>query len=209
MRKEKILRMVLAFVGILFIGTGVSFNASAALGNDPIGIVYDGIRSAADFSPEQLGMTSNVVNIVLIILVFITGRRYVNVGTLIYLLPYGIVVDLGTKLYHVIFKTQSLPFQITGAAIGCLMLYAGAAMFITADIGVDPFTGVVMVLKDRLHREYRIVKVCFDIGCIVLGALLGGKLGVITILTAITAGPVIQFLAKIMGKLWKKEETGR
>ena len=57
--------MLLGIAGIIFIGIGVSFNASAALGNDPIGIVYDGIRSALNLSSEQLGMTSNIVNIVL------------------------------------------------------------------------------------------------------------------------------------------------
>lgn len=87
-----------------------------------------------------------------------------------------------------------------GASIGCLLLYIGVAMFITADIGLDPFTGLVMVIRDRVGREYRIVKICFDVGCIVAGTLLGGKLGVITVLTALTAGPVIQLFAEKMQK---------
>ena len=51
-------------MGIILVGTGVAFNAAAALGNDPVGIVYDGIRSALNLSSEQLGMASNIVNIV-------------------------------------------------------------------------------------------------------------------------------------------------
>lgn len=203
MKKENIKRLVLAFVGILLVGTGVAFNAAAALGNDPVGIVYDGIRNVANLSAEQLGVASNLVNMALVILVFLLDRRYVNIGTFIYIVPYGFVVSFGGKLYHTLFQTQILPFQIAGAAMGCLLLYTGVAMFITADIGLDPFTGVVMVIRDKVGKEYKVVKVCFDVGCIILGFLLGGKLGVITILTALTAGPVIQFLSEIIGKAVK------
>ena len=206
MKKEKIINLILAIAGIILVGTGVAFNAAAALGNDPIGIVYDGIRNALNLSSEQLGMASNIVNIVLVIAVFILDRHYVNIGTFIYIIPYGFIVNLGGKLYHALFHVQMLPLQIVGAFFGCLLLYTGVAMYITADIGLDPFTGMVMVLKDKAGKEYRTTKVCFDIGCIVLGFALGGKLGVITIITALTAGPVIQFLSDVIGRLLKRKK---
>lgn len=207
MKKEKIINLILAIVGIILVGTGVAFNAAAALGNDPIGIVYDGIRNAANLSAEQLGTASNIVNIALVILVFFLDKHYVNIGTFIYIIPYGSIVALGGKLYHVLFPTQGLPIQICGATLGCLLLYTGVAMYITADIGLDPFTGMVMVLKDKIGKEYRTVKIGFDISCIVLGFVLGGKLGVITIITALTAGPVIQFLSNVIKNLMKSGEA--
>lgn len=203
MKKENITKMLLAIVGIILVGTGVAFNAAAALGNDPIGIVYDGIRNVANLSSEQLGTASNIVNVVLVISVFFLDRHYVNIGTFIYIIPYGVIVNFGGKLYHALFHVQTLPFQIAGATMGCLLLYTGVAMFIAADIGLDPFTGLVMVLRDKVGKEYRTVKICFDIGCIALGFTLGGKLGVITVITALSAGPVIQFLAGIIGKRLK------
>ena len=205
MKKNYNYKMIfLAFVGILLVGVGVAFNAAASLGNDPVGIMYDGIRNALGLTSEQLGLASNIVNIVLMIVVFFTGRHYVNIGTFVYIIPYGTVVSLGGKLYQILFPTQTFAIQILGAVIGCLLLYTGVAMYITADIGLDPFTGVVMVLRDRTKKEYRYVKIAFDICCIVIGTLLGGKLGVITIITALSAGPVIQFLSDQMGKLMEK-----
>ena len=201
MKKKKISRLLLAVIGIILLGVGVAFNAAAALGNDPVGMMYDGIRSAAGLTSEQLGTASNLVNVVLTVLVFFTGRKYVNIGTLVYCIPYGTIVGLGGKLYHSIFPVQNPVTQILGAVLGCLMLYTGVAMYITADIGLDPFTGVVMVIKDRLGKEFRTVKIDFDISCIIIGTILGGKPGVITIITALTAGPVIQFLADKMNKM--------
>ena len=203
LKKEKLVSLILAVIGVMLVGTGVAFNAAAALGNDSVGIVYDGIRNVARLSPEQLGVASNIVNVALIVVVFFTGRHYVNIGTFIYIIPYGVAVDFGGKLYHMLFQVQTLPFQITGAALGCLLLYTGVAMFITADIGLDPFTGIVMVIRDRLKKEYKYVKIGFDIVCIILGFSLGGKLGAITVITAFLAGPYIQFLSDILKKLVK------
>ena len=48
LRQIKLWKVIFAAVGILLVGTGVAFNARAALGNDPIGIIYDGVRNAAN-----------------------------------------------------------------------------------------------------------------------------------------------------------------
>lgn len=200
MNKEKIKKMILAIVGILFVGTGIAFNAGAYLGNDPIGIVYDGLRNVLGLSAQQLGMASNFVNFALTAVVFWLGRRYVNIGTFIYIVPYGTIVDLGGKLYRILFPVQTLPLQILGAFTGCILLYFGVAMFIVADIGLDPFTGTVMLIRDKVKKEYRTVKICFDAGCVVLGIISGGRLGVITVVTALAAGPMIQFFSEKISK---------
>ena len=66
------------------------------------------------------------------------------------------------------------------------------------------FTGIVMVLRDKCKKEYKVVKICFDIVCILIGFILGGKIGIITILTAATAGPVIQLFADCIKKQLKR-----
>lgn len=98
---EKIIgkKIVFALIGVLLIGVGIAFNNCAGLGNDTVGIVYDGIRSFWGMTGEQLGMASNVVNLTLVIVLFLVGRKYVSLGTLIYFLPYGFCVNLGTWLY--------------------------------------------------------------------------------------------------------------
>lgn len=57
------------------------------------------------------------------------------------------------------------------------------------DIGLDPFTGVVMVIRDKVKSDFKKTKILFDIVMVIIGVILGGKLGIITIFTAITAGP--------------------
>lgn len=191
-----------ALMGVLLVGVGVSFNNCAGLGNDPVGIIYDGIRSITGMNAQQLGMASNMVNLALVILLWFTGRRYVSLGTLIYFLPYGLFVDFGNFLYRHLAVSDGLAVRIGFSVAGCLLLYLGVAFYIAVDMGVDPFSGVVLVLRDVSGKEYRFVKIAFDLTMIVLGTILGGRLGVVTIVTALTAGPVIQYFTGLVKKYW-------
>ena len=200
--------VLIALIGILLVGVGVAFNNCAGLGNDPVGIVYDGIRNVTGMGAEQLGLASNIVNLSLALLVFFTGRKYISVGTLVYFLPYGFFVELGILLYQLLApETGGLAVQIAFSVVGCLLLYLGVAVYITMDIGVDPFTGIVLVIRDAVKKEYRIVKIIFDITMIILGTVLGGKLGAVTIITALTAGPVIQFFSEELHRILIREPS--
>lgn len=212
MSKEKalLIKAVSALAGIFLIGIGVAFNAMAHLGNDPVGIFYDGVRNALGLTQVQLGTASNLVNIALVILLFFIGRHYVNIGTFIYIIPYGYFVNLGCRIFQIFFTDQFLIQQIAASFIGISCIYIGVAIFIAMDVGVDPMTGVTLVLGEKINWQYGKAKVLFDVTITTIGFLMGGKLGIITLICAATAGPCIQYLSKqIEGiyqlKIWKQE----
>lgn len=193
-------KVIYALIGIVFIGIGIGINASALLGNDAVAILYDGVRSALNLGYDKLGLITNVVNITLIILLFFIGRRYLNVGTLIYILPLGTFVSLGTRLYTLIVNHEILLARIISAVIGCSLTYIGVGIYVAMNIGLDPFTGLVMVIKDKVKFEFKYVKIGFDICLIAIGFLLGGKFGFMTLITAFVAGPMIQFVSTLINK---------
>ena len=190
-----------ALVGVLLIGIGVAFNNCTGLGNDSVGIVYDGIRVFFGLSQSQLGWVSNAVNGGTLVLLLFAGKKYVSVGTLVYFVPYGMCINIGNKLYEILVKAEGPGTQIAFSAAGCFLLYLGVAMFITMDIGVDPFTGVVLLLAEKTGKEFRTVKMIFDFVMIILGWSLGGRAGMVTIVTALTAGPCIQYFAGLLRKM--------
>ncbi len=194
MKKFNITKITFALFGILFIGVGVAFNVANQLGNDPIGLIYDGMLHALGLTAPSLGMVSNIINATLIGLLLIIGRRYINIGTVIYIIPYGLFVNLGSQLYRA-FQIDTLNGRILMGVLGCALIYLGVAIFIAVDMGLDPFTGIVMVACDRFHIDFKKAKIIFDLSLILIGTLLGGKVGAITIVTALTAGPSIGWLA--------------
>lgn len=193
-------RVLIAIIGIFFVGLGIAFNAGTMFGNDPIAILYDGMRSVLRMEPEQLGLISNIINVAMIVILFFLGKRYINIGTLIYIVPFGFFVSIGTYLYNVVINQNSFIQRVIGAIIGCSATYFGVSLFIVVAIGLDPFTGVVMAIADKIGWNFRKTKICFDIVMVLIGYLMGGTLGIITLLTVATAGPVIQYFSDVMKK---------
>jgi uncharacterized membrane protein YczE len=204
MKKNFWIKLVLALIGILFVGVGIGFNAESLLGNDPVALLYDGVRNALSLPLSRLGMISNIVNVSIIVLVFFIGRHYVNIGTIVYILPLGTFVNLGTFLFPKIFVSNTFLSRGIGTFFGCLFIYVGVSIFISVDIGLDPFTGMVMTISDHIPWKFAVIKICFDFLLILIGFLLGGKVGVITFITALSAGPSIQFFTKQIKMLLKK-----
>ena len=122
-------RITLAMVGIFLVCIGVAFNNNTNLGNDPVGIIYDGIRVTFGVSKINLGMVSNFINIALLVLLFLIGRHYANVGSLMYLIPYGFFVLLGSRFYLTIFPENTMMMRITGGIIG-ITLYLSVLILV-------------------------------------------------------------------------------
>lgn len=186
--------------GIFLVCLGVSFNNNTLLGNDPVGILYDGIRVLFDLDRTQLGMVSNYMNIGLISILFFFGRRYLNIGTLLYLIPYGLFISIGSNLYSHLFNNNIDFHRYLGGVVGCTLYYIGISIFVASDMGVDPFTGIMLTIRDKAHWSMSRSKMTMDVALTILGILLGGKFGIITIFTALTTGPCIQFLSQYFKK---------
>ena len=187
-------KVVLAMTGIFLVCLGVAFNNNTGLGNDPVGIVYDGIRVAFNIPIVKLGFVSNFINVGLIAILLVIGRHYINIGTAMYLIPYGLFITVGSRLYPLIFTNDALGTRLLGGAIGISLYYIGISLFVATDIGVDPFNGFMLTIRDKTGWSIRKSKIIFDVVLMTTGFLLGGKFGLITIVTATTTGPVIQAL---------------
>lgn len=192
--------IALALLGIFLVCMGVAFNNNTQLGNDPVGIIYDGLRTTFHLEQAQLGTVSNYLNVVLIIGLFFMGRHYASWGTLMYLVPYGVFVSIGSALYPMIFTSTTLLGRSLGGLVGISLYYLGISLFVAADIGVDPFSGFMLTLRDKTGWSMRRSKITFDGALIIMGVLLDGKFGILPILTALTTGPTIQALSSIFRK---------
>ncbi|GKQ42131.1 permease [Companilactobacillus sp. RD055328] len=182
-------------IGIFTVCVGLAFNNNTLLGNDPVGIIYDGIRAFFGLSRIQLGFVSNFVNIVLMIFLYFFGRKYLNIGTFLYLIPYGTFISIGSNLYPHIFTNNDLSTRLIAGLIGCSLYYIGISLFVASDIGVDPFNGFMLTIRDHTGWSVRRSKITMDVVLTIAGYLLGGTFGLITIVTALTTGPAIQFLS--------------
>ena len=207
----------LALSGVSLCGIGVGFASCASLGMDSIGLFYDGVRNILGFSSDMLGVASFIVSGIIMIFLFFASRKYVSIGTIIYIIAYGSFVSVGSLIYNGVVSGDSLAVRIVFSCVGYILLYIGLGIYVAIDIGVDAFTGIVLFLSDKTHFEMKYVKIVFDVILIIIGTVLGGTIGAATFVTMIVAGPIIQFLSKRFQVLYfkfkvknaKKKESSR
>jgi uncharacterized membrane protein YczE len=198
---ENFLRKILiAIVGVALVGIALAFNSSAMLGNDPVAVFYDGVRNLCGLPREELGLVTNLINCAFVVTMFILGRKYINIGTFVYAVPMGSFIDLGFKIHQMLNIPNTLNWRIFTAFGGCLMLFLGVGIFIAVDIGMDPCTGIVVILKDKIKSQYKTSKIICDICMLILGFTFGGKIGAVTVIAALIAGPTIQKVSEVFDK---------
>ncbi|MBL4935608.1 hypothetical protein JK636_07535 [Clostridium sp. YIM B02515] len=198
---ETLLRKLpIALAGVILVGFGLAFNSAGRLGNDPVAVLYDGVRSILGFPIEKLGLVTNMVNVVFLAIVLIFNRKYINIGTFIYALPLGNFISLGFKLHDVLNIPGTMGGRILTSFLGCTMLFLGVGIFIAMNIGMDPVTGVTMIVRDKMRRQYKVAKVMCDIISLAVGFSFGGKVGAVTVIAALIAGPIIQKVSETFDK---------
>ena len=200
-KKRRIIDIILTVLGAVLCGTGCGFMNYAALGMDAIGSFYDGIRIALNLSIDTIGTVSIGINIALIIFLLIVRRKYVNIGTVIYLVVYGISANLSTMCLDKLITSDSVYIKAVVSILGIVILTCGIGIYIAVDIGVDPFTGVTLYLSEVTHKKLEYVKIASDIVFMGAGILLGARIGAISVISVLTEGPLIAFFTKRV-QLW-------
>ncbi len=196
--KSSLLKKMLMFlVGVALMGVGIGLNSCIGLGTDPISVFSDGVHKFLNMS---LGSAFTLTNCTIFLIVLLFGRRYINIGTLLHAIFLGTFVNMGVSIYSVLNIREIIFLKIIVASIACILLFFGTALLISVNIGLDVWTGLAMLLKDRTHKEYKIFRVVIDIFSLVIGYLMGGTVGVVTILAACFGGPIIQWFVKIIEK---------
>ncbi len=191
-------KIIMCVVSLFFLGVAAAFNMKAALGADPITVFYEGLSSCLKLN---IGWTINVLNFFLIIAVLFLDRKYINLGTIIYLATLGPFVNLGISIYNLCGFPEDFFSRLIVSLGGCVLAFFGISLFIVAKIGIDPWTALAIITSEKLNKKFDIVKVVMDVLTLVVGILMGGKFGIITIICAVLGGPAIQKISELLDKV--------
>jgi len=130
-------------------------------------------------------------------------RKYVNIGTAIYLAVLGPFVNLGVFIYEYCGFSENLYFRLFLSLIGCIFAFVGISLFIVAEIGIDPWTALAIIVSDKINKSFKIVKIVMDVLTLAIGIWMGGVFGFITVLCAVLGGPSIQKITEVLDNMLK------
>lgn len=89
-----------------------------------------------------------------------------------------------------------------------LVFIVGAALYMSADLGLSPYDGVPFIISEHCHRfSFQVVRMSWDIAYMTVGFLLGGPVGIVTVGVAFFLGPVIGVMKQKIEKILEGKEN--
>jgi uncharacterized membrane protein YczE len=190
-------RLVNLYVGLVLYGVSMALLVEAQLGLFPWDVLHQGISRHTGWS---LGTTVIVVGFV-VLLAWIPLRERPGFGTLSNVVVIGLVLDAAVR----VLPTPSGLAVRSALVAGGLVLNAFATLlYLNARMGSGPRDGLLTGLL-RLLRHRRVppgvLKVVIEVTVVAVGWVLGGTVGVGTIVFALGVGPMIQLLGAVFPAL--------
>lgn len=193
-------KMIYMIVGIILIGICVASFRLAVFGVDPFTCMNLGISG---FIGMSFGNWQLIMNIAILIVVYFTVRHCIGLGTVVNMVGVGYIADFICWIANdQLGITMTLPLRIVLMAIGMLFASLGAAMYMTADLGIAPYDSVAFIIQklSRNKVSFRIGRILSDVTVMIVGIvfclLAGNKIWTVvgfgTVINAVCNGPLIQ-----------------
>ena len=182
----KIRQFIQVFSGTSLIGIGISLNYLANLGLGPWGVFLDGLSKTLCISYGRTIIITGVA----VMLLWIPLKQKPGLGTIVDIFLVGIVADLIILNFEL---SDSIFLSLTLIAFGIILIGAGTAIYVGADLGAGPRDGV-MVGLETIGLKIGTARNLIELFAFLTGWLLGGLVGYVTILFVIGIGPVVQIV---------------
>lgn len=191
-------RLIVMIFGIIFMGLGVCLFKLSLMGNDPSSAMVMSIG-------KHVGLPFSIMLIIVNSLWFILeiglGRHLIGMGTFFNWFGVGIFTDMWTEIINGFFPVSG---DFTGRLIvmllGVAILSFSCALYQTAGLGIAPYDAVSVIMSDRLPLPYFWCRIMTDSICAAVALLLGGVVGLGTLVCAVGLGPFINFFANTVAR---------
>ena len=178
------------------IGAATCCYVRAGLGGDSVAVFLEGLSVACSIS---LGTASWSLNIVLLTLAFLTARKHIGWTTVYGCLFTGGFIDAADWLLAPVFGlSDGLWFRWVVFAAGLLLLTAACALMIRCCPGMSILDALVTRLARRLGVSFRAVRMTIDAALMLSGFLMGGVVGIGSVVAVLGTGPLILYLCSVL-----------
>lgn len=175
-------RVVQLLIGLVAFGTSAAFLVRADLGLDPWDVLHQGLARQTNLS---IGTWTILVGVVVLLLWFPLRLRP-GVGTLCNVVIIGLSLDAALRILP---APQDLAPRWGYLLGGILLCGVATGTYIGAAFGPGPRDGLMVGLANRGH-SIRVVRTAIELSVLATGFLLGGTVGIGTVLFAVSIGPI-------------------
>ena len=187
-------RLIQLYVGLALYGASSALLVEAGLGLEPWGVLHQGLA-------ELTGLSIGVVSIIVgaaVLLLWIPLRQRPGLGTVSNVFVVGIAMDATLSAVP---EVHALAVRIPLLLAGILLNGVATGLYIAAHFGPGPRDGLMTGLHRRTGRSIRLMRTAIEVAVVVTGFVLGGTIGIGTVLYAVSIGPLAQLCLRVFAVL--------
>jgi uncharacterized membrane protein YczE len=180
-------RLLQLYAGLVLYGTSMALQIRAGLGLDPWDVFHQGLANHTGLSFGTVTMITGAC----VLLAWIPLRQWPGLGTVSNVVVIGLSVDAALSLLP---AAGPLPVQLAMLASGVFLNGVAGAAYIGAGLGPGPRDGLMTGLVRRTGGSVRVIRTSIEVTVLVTGWLLGGTVGLGTVVYAVSIGPLLHKL---------------
>jgi uncharacterized membrane protein YczE len=185
-------QLVQVLAGLWLFGTGEALVVASELGNSPWTVLAEGVSK---HTPLSIGAATFSIS-VLVLLCWIPLREWPGLGTVLNAIVIGVAIDATLALLP---HLDSHGVRWVALLGGIAIVGLGSGLYLTAALGPGPRDGLMTGLHARFGWPLAAVRTGIELTAVTAGFLLGGTVGVGSVLFALLIGHAVSFGVRRIG----------
>lgn len=187
------IRLVRMLAGLFLFAVGIVMTINANIGLAPWDVFHQGLSNVLGIT---MGQASIIVGVVVVGVDFFAGER-IGWGTLGNMVFIGLFIDF-LMLNNLIPQMQFFIAGVLQMVTGLFVIGIASYLYIGAGMGCGPRDGLMVALLKKTGRSVSLIRGILEGGALVCGWLLGGTVGLGTVITALLTGPMVQLAFRMV-----------
>lgn len=195
--KPRFKTFIYLVLGLILFGFGESLLIHSMIGLSPWLVLAEGIAINLNWS---IGFATFACSVG-VLLIWLPLKQKPGVGTILNIIIIAGTIDLSMYLFN--FSTNSYLTNLIVGSLGVALVGLGSGIYLIANLGPGPRDGLMTGLQRVTQYPIAWVRVSIEVSVVCVGWILGGTVGVGTLLFAFGIGPAVAFGLSLVVKINK------
>lgn len=191
--KDLYLRLLRLVWGVFLFALGIAITLNAQIGYAPWDVFHAGVAQSSGIS---IGTASIGIGVIIVILVILLKEK-LGVGTLANMIVVGLLLDviLGSQILPV---ANNLLLGIAMLILGLFVIALASYFYIGSAFGAGPRDSLMVALARKTGLAIGVCRGAIELTALLGGWLLGGMVGLGTVISVFMAGFSVQVTFKLL-----------
>ena len=195
--KPRSYTVIMLITGLFFFGLGEAIIIGSGSGVSPWTVLAQGISIRTDLS---VGTTTFLISIGILIF-WIPLKQVPGIGTILNAIIIASTIDLTLPYLP---QPNDTYLKLLQVCIGIFIVGLGSGIYLISNLGPGPRDGLMIGLQKQTGTSIPLIRTILELSAVVSGWLLGGVVGIGTVLFVFGIGPCVGIGLTLVEKISKK-----